>query len=89
MIKSHLLVLLAEKRWTRSDLARKTGIRINTICDICNDMADRVNLEHIDRICEVLNCNVSDIFVYVKNDIPKTGNNLIKEAHGNRIPDKV
>lgn len=51
-------------------------------------MAERVSLEHIDRICEILDCNISDIFVYSKNSMPKTGDNLIKEAHGNRIPDK-
>lgn len=89
MIKSKLLVLLAEKRWTRSELANRTGIRANTIGDICNDMAERVSLEHIDRICEVLDCDISDIFVYSKNSIQKTGDNLIIEEHGNRIPDKV
>lgn len=88
MIKSRLLVLLAEKKWTRTELSQKTGIRANTIGDICNDMAERVSLEHIDRICEILDCNISDIFVYSKNSMPKTGDNLIKEAHGNRIPDK-
>ena len=86
MIETHLLELLAKKKWNRSDLARKTGIRINTICDICNNMADRINIEHIDRICEVMQCDVSDIFEYVPNAIPKTGKNLIIEAHGNRKP---
>jgi DNA-binding Xre family transcriptional regulator len=30
-----------------------------------NNAADvRINLEHLDRICEVLNCNISEQFEY-------------------------
>lgn len=68
----------------RSDLAHKTGIRPNAICDYYNELVDRINLEHFDRICEVLNCELSDLLEYVPNKIPKTGKNLIQEEHGNR-----
>ncbi len=77
---------------TQSELARKTGIRPNAICDYYNELVDRINLEHFDRInlehfdriCEVLNCDLSDLLEYVPNKIPKTGKNLIQEEHGNR-----
>ncbi len=84
MIKSNLPVLLAKRRWTQADLARKTGIRPATINQIYHNFAERVNLEHIDRICEVLECNIGDIFEYQPNKIKKTGQNLILEEHGNR-----
>lgn len=84
MIKSNLPVLLAKRRWTQADLARKTGIRPATINQIYHNFAERVNLEHIDRICEVLECNIGDIFEYEPNQIKKTGKNLILEEHGNR-----
>ncbi len=84
MIKTNLPVLLAERRWTQADLARRTGIRPATINQLYHNLADRVNLEHIDRICEVLECDIGDIYQYVPNKIKKTGKDLILEEHGNR-----
>ncbi len=57
---------LGEKRWTQAQLARKTGIRPNTISDIYNELVDKVNLEQLDQICEVLNCDLSEILVREK-----------------------
>ena len=79
MIKIHLSDLLGKYRITQAELARKTGIRPATICDIYNEMCDRINIEHLDRICEVLGCDVADILEYQPNKIKKTGTNLILE----------
>ena len=84
MIKNHLSKLLGERRWTQADLARKTGIRRATINELYNELTDRVNLEHLDRICEVLECSVSDVLEYVPNPQRKMGADLIVEEHGNR-----
>ena len=54
MIRIRLSILLGEKRWTQADLARRTGIRANTINDLYHELATRVTLEHLDKICEVL-----------------------------------
>ena len=77
MIKNHLSKLLGERRWTQADLARKTGIRRATINELYNELTDRVNLEHLDRICEVLECSVSDVLEYVPKPQRKTGADLI------------
>ena len=45
---------------------------------------EKSSLEHLDRICEVLDCSVSDIIEYIPNKKPITGKNLILEQHGNR-----
>lgn len=84
MIKIHLSAILGKYRMTQAELARKSGIRPATICEIYNEMCDRINLEHLDRICEVLNCDISDLLEYQPNKIKKTGKNLIVEANGNR-----
>ena len=34
-----------------------------TICELYNELTGRVNLEHLDKICEVLNCDICDILV--------------------------
>lgn len=67
MVRIHLSRILGEKRWTQADLARKTGIRPNTISEIYNELIERINLDHLDLICEVLDCDVSDILEYVPN----------------------
>ena len=84
MIKNHLSRLLGEKRWTQARLARETGIRPSTICAYYNEFAERINLEHLDRICEALGCRVEDVLEYVPSLQKKTGQDLILEDQGNR-----
>lgn len=84
MIKIHLSTILGTKRMSQADLARKTGIRPATICDIYNEMCYRINLDHLDRICEVLDCDITDLLEYKPNKCKKTGKNLIVEQNGNR-----
>lgn len=70
---------LGEVRWTQADLARKTGIRPATISEMYNEVCTRVNLEHLDLICEALDCQLSDILAYqpskirITNDRTRSG----------------
>lgn len=73
-IKILLSTRLGEKRWTQADLARKTGIRPTTINEMYHEICERVNLEHLDKICEALNCDLTDILQYVPNKTPKIHN---------------
>lgn len=79
MIINHLSKLLGEKRINQSEFSKKTGIGKNVINMMYNDFAERVSLDNIDRMCEVLNCSVGDIFEYVPNKIKKTGNDVIAD----------
>lgn len=74
MIRILLSKKLGEVRWTQADLARKTGIRPSTINDMYHEISERVSLEHLDLICEALECDLSDILVRVPNDIPNLEN---------------
>lgn len=67
MITIMLSRKLGEMRVTQAELAEKTGIRPNTINDLFHNVAERVNLEHLDKICEALNCDLSEIVVYTPN----------------------
>ena len=67
MIRILLSTRLGERRWTQADLARKTGIRPATINDLYHEMAERINLEHIDLICEALQCDVSNLLERTPN----------------------
>lgn len=61
MIRILLSIRLGEKRWTQSKLAKKTGIRAATINELYNEVTDRVSLHQLDRICQVLECDLSDL----------------------------
>ena len=63
MVRILLSTLLGERRWTQAELARKTGIRPTTINDLYHEMAARVNLEHLELICNALECDISDLLV--------------------------
>lgn len=70
MIKILLSRKLGELRWTQAELARKTGIRPTTINEYYHEIAERVNLEHLDKICEALDCDLSEIIIRVPNSTP-------------------
>lgn len=67
MIRILLSTRLGERRWTQADLARATGIRPATINDLYHEFAERVNLEHLDLICEALDCELTDLIVWTPN----------------------
>lgn len=72
MIRILLSTRLGERRWTQADLARATGIRPSTINDLYHEFAARISLEHLDLICEALDCEPSDLIVRVPNKEPRT-----------------
>ena len=84
MIKNHLSKLLGIRRISQRSLSRLTGIRYATINEMYNEWTERYNAEHLDRICEVLECPLSDLIEYIPNKNSRTGKNLIIEQNGNR-----
>jgi len=79
-IRILLSTRLGERRWTQADLVRATGIRPGTINDLYHEMTERVNLDHIDLICEALECDLSDILVREENAEPR-----VRSKNGNPI----
>lgn len=71
MIKIILSRTLGERRLKQADLQRATGIRPSTIGDWYNDLKDTISLEHLDMICEALDCDISDLLVRIPNQKPK------------------
>ncbi|MCL2215377.1 MAG: helix-turn-helix transcriptional regulator [Defluviitaleaceae bacterium] len=67
MIEVKLSRLLGDKRWNQSDLAKRADVRPNTVSELYNDFADRVSLDQLDRICDVLECDLSELLVYTPN----------------------
>ena len=70
MIRIRLSHILGAKKYTQADLARMTGIRPSTINELYHEIAERVNLAHLDMICEALGCELSELLVREPNRIP-------------------
>ncbi len=68
MVKIHLSKIMGEKRITQAQLARKTGIRPNTINDIYYEFCVSLKKEHIDKICKALDCTVNELLEYIPDD---------------------
>ena len=84
MVKNYLSRLLGERRMSQAELSRRTGIRAATINEIYHEIAERISVDHVDKICEVLDCSLHDLFEYIPNKVRSTGKDLILEEHGNR-----
>ena len=65
MIRILLSNRLGERRLTQAELSRMTQIRASTINEYYWELAERVKLEHLDVICEALDCDISDLLVRV------------------------
>lgn len=61
MIRIYLSKLLGEQRINQAELSRMTGIRPNTVGEIYHELTERVSLEHLDLICEALDCRLDEL----------------------------
>lgn len=68
MINIKLRSLLERRDMTQSELAKRTGIRPSTISDLCNNNADFIKIDFLNRILNVLKCGLNDILVYKDGD---------------------
>lgn len=84
MIRIQLSKLLGEKRLTQADIARMTGIRAGTINDLYHEIAERVNLEHLDLICEALGCELSDLMIREENKETRVKTRTGADIHSKR-----
>lgn len=68
MIKIKLSNLLGKHKMTQAALARATHIRPATISKMYYEESKRLDISQINRICEVFNCEISDLFEYISDN---------------------
>lgn len=68
MLKSRLKVLLAEHDTNQRQTANKLGIREATLNAIANNKIKQIPVEVVCKLCEEFNCDIGDIWHYVRND---------------------
>lgn len=57
----HLRELIKDAGISQAELSRATEIRPSTICDLCNNNAAFIKLEHLEKICSFLHCGVEEL----------------------------
>ena len=84
MIKSNLKVLLAKHELTQKQLADKIGTRQATISSICNNKIKQIPVGIVNDICNLFECQISDIFTYVpdkkKHHLPRYGESMLNNT---------
>lgn len=68
MIKIHLSKLLGERRMSQKRLSELTDIRRATINEMYHELVERVNLDYLSKICQVLNVKIEDLLEYVPDE---------------------
>lgn len=70
MLRCYLSRMMGERRLKIVDVARETGLHRNTITLLYNETATRIDIETIERLCELFHCAVGDLFEYIPNSAP-------------------
>lgn len=60
-VVSRLARAMCERNITQAELARRTGVRPNTVNDWYHGFIDHINISHLARFCEVLDCEIGGI----------------------------
>ena len=60
-IKSNLSSLMGKKRYSIQDVHVKTGLARNTISNLYNDKASRIDFETIDKLCLLFDCEINEL----------------------------
>ena len=68
MVIIQLKQLLSDIGMTQTELAKATGIRPSTICELYNNNAAFIKLENLYKICNYLDCEISDILKLKKSE---------------------
>lgn len=65
MIRCHLSRLMGERKMKIADVARETGLHRNTITLLYKETATRVDLDAIDKLCRLFDCEVGELLEFV------------------------
>ena len=57
-----LSTLMGKHRYSIQDVHEKTGLSRNTVSNLYNDKATRVDYETVERLCKLFSCQINDLF---------------------------
>lgn len=62
-VRCNLSSLMGSKRYSIQDVHEKTGLSRNTVSNLYNDKASRIDYTTIDKLCALFECQVKDLLV--------------------------
>lgn len=65
MIRCHLSTLMGRHKLKIADVSRHTGLNRSTVTALYRESAARVEVDAIEKLCRLFNCQVGDLFEYV------------------------
>ena len=57
-----LSTIMGKRRYSIQELHIKTGLSRNTISNLYHDKASRIDYETIEKLCNALDCEISELF---------------------------
>lgn len=60
-----LSTLMGEKRYSIQEVHERTGLSRNTISNLYNDKATRIDYETVEKLCRLFNCRLDDLFYII------------------------
>lgn len=68
MIQVNLDVMMAKRKISLGDLAKKVGITNSNLSILKNDKAKAIRFSTLNALCEALDCQPGDILEYIEED---------------------
>ena len=65
MVKIKLSELLGKEKMTQKSLAELANMRPATVSKMYYEEIKRIDIKHINNICRVFNCKISDLLEYI------------------------
>ena len=72
MIRVNIDVMLAKRKMTSTQLSEKIGITLPNLSILKTGKAKAIRFSTLEAICDALDCDVSDILEYVKDEDEET-----------------
>lgn len=66
MIKCNLSMLMGRDRKKIQDVCNETGLARNTVANLYNDKAVRVDYRTMDLLCRMFHCSTGELFEYTE-----------------------
>jgi putative transcriptional regulator len=62
---------MGERKFKIVDVARETGLNRNTVTLLYKETAQRIDLDAIEKLCRLFECDIPDLLELVLEDVEK------------------
>lgn len=67
LVKIKLSELMGRHKMTQKEVSEKTGIRPSTVSIFYHETIKRIDVNHINELCKLFNCQPGDLFEYIED----------------------